>query len=275
MRIALLTLESALSAGPVLGLARALAEGAGGARLVLVGRSRPYRAAMGGMAGQMRAHWQRSGPRFLPFLVVNYGLPQMLGDLRRALGGGPLTRLARRHAIPLLPVEDVNGPDMAAALRAARPDLILSFHFDQILRAETLALAPLGGINLHPSLLPRHRGPVPTFWAMREAPPAFGVTLHRMVPRIDAGAILAQRAMVLPAGTTAASAARALHAEGARMALDLLAMLAKGQELQGIQPDDAPYCPFPSGGALREAARHGHRLTGWRDLGAALAAPAG
>ncbi|PWC30198.1 formyltransferase family protein [Teichococcus aestuarii] len=275
MRIALLTLESALSAAAVLRLAEQQAE-----RIVLIGRSLPYRAAAGGMPGQMRAHWRRSGPRLLPYLLVNYGLPQALGGLRRALGRGALSGFARRRGIPLLAVEDVNGPAMAAALRAARPDLILSFHFDQILRAEILALAPLGGINVHPSLLPRHRGPVPTLWAMRETPPAFGVTVHRMVPRIDAGAILAQQAMALPPGVTASTAARLLHEAGAALLGPLLAALEAAAAPPAGRPQDlsqpgAPYCPFPSAGALREMAWQGQRTVGWEDLHAALAAPVG
>lgn len=281
MRIALLTLESALSAGAVL---RLVEEQAG--RIVLIGRSLPYRPATGGMPGQMRAHWRRSGPRLLPYLLVNYGLPQALGGLRRALGRGALSGAARRHGIPLVAVEDVNGPAMAAALRAARPDLLLSFHFDQILRAETLALAPFGALNVHPSLLPRHRGPVPTLWALRETPPAFGVTIHRMVPRIDAGEILAQQAMALPPGTTASGAARRLHEAGATLLRPLLDGLARrgaapveGDDLWGRAQDlshpGAPYCPFPSAGALREMAWRGQRTVGWEDLLAALTAPVG
>lgn len=269
MRIALLTLESALSAGPVLDFARAHA-----GQLVLIGRSTPYRPAMGGMVGQLRAHWRRSGPGFLPFLMVNYGLPQGLGDLRRALGGGPLARLARDRGIPLLPVQDVNGPGFAAALRDAHPDVIVSFHFDQILDAATLALAPKGVINIHPGLLPRHRGPVPTFWAMQEGP-SFGVTVHRMVPRIDAGGILAQQALDLPPGTTASTAARLLHGLGGRLAGQVLDGMARGAVLPEQQPPVMPYCPFPAAEALRKAARQGHRLVGWSDLRQALTAPVG
>lgn len=274
LRIALLTLESALSAAPVLGFARAQAEAG---RLALIGRSLPYRPATGGMAGQLAAHWRRSGPRFLPFLMTQYGLPQLLGDARRALGRGALSGLARRHGVPMLAVEDVNGAEFAAALAAAGVELIVSFHFDQILSAETLARVPGGGINIHPSLLPLHRGPVPSFWAMQESPPAFGVTVHRMVPRIDAGAVLAQRALALPPGTSAATAARALHAEGAVLAEDVLRALENGTGPAPGRPQDepGPYCPFPSAGALRKAARRGARLVGWSDLGAALVAPVG
>ncbi|WBV43098.1 formyltransferase family protein [Pseudoroseomonas cervicalis] len=274
LRIALLTLESALSAAPVLGFARAQAEAG---RLALIGRSLPYRPATGGMAGQLAAHWRRSGPRFLPFLMTQYGLPQLLGDLRRATGGGALSGLARRQGVPMLAVANVNGADFAAALAAAGVELIVSFHFDQILSGDTLARVPRGGINIHPSLLPRHRGPVPTFWAMQESPPAFGVTVHRMVPRIDAGAVLAQRAVALPPGSSAASAARALHAEGALLAGQVLRALEEGHDpaAGAADPAPGPYCPFPSAGALRRAARQGARLVGWSDLRAALCAPVG
>ncbi|WP_419898466.1 formyltransferase family protein [Roseomonas sp. USHLN139] len=269
LRIALLTLESALSAGPVLDFARAHA-----GQIVLIGRSIPYRPAMGGMLGQMRAHWRRSGPRFFPFLLAGYGVPQTVGDLRRALGIGALTGFARQHRIPLRAVEDVNGTGFTTALAETHPDVIVSFHFDQILTGETLARVPGGGINIHPGLLPRHRGPVPTFWAMQENS-SFGVTVHRMVPRIDAGGILAQQSLDLPPGTSALAAARLLHALGGRMATRVLAEMAQGKGFPEMVPPVLPYCPFPSAGALREAARAGHRLVGWDDWRQALFAPVG
>jgi methionyl-tRNA formyltransferase len=270
MRIALFTLDSALSAQAVLDFCHLHAD-----KIVLIARSDPYRPSAGGTFGQLRAHWRRSGPRILPFLLANYGLPQTLGTLRRALGRAPLTNFARRHGIPQHTVTDLNGPATAAALRAARPDLILSFHFDQIFTAETLALAPLGGLNLHPSLLPRHRGPLPTFWAQQEIPPAYGVTLHRLAPRIDAGAILAQQPLPLPPGTSAAAAARHLHAAGATLAAAIITQLSQGTPPLETLPPLLPYCPFPTAAQLHQAARHGHRLLTLADLAAALRAPTG
>ncbi|ONG44823.1 hypothetical protein BKE38_27250 [Pseudoroseomonas deserti] len=269
LRIALLTLESALSAGPVLDFARAHA-----GQIVLIGRSIPYRSAMGGMWGQTRAHWRRSGPGFFPFLLAGYGVPQTVGDIRRALGIGALTRFARRHAIPLEAIEDVNGPNFAALLEKTHPDVIVSFHFDQILNGETLARVPGGGINIHPGLLPRHRGPVPTFWAMQENS-SFGVTVHRMVPRIDAGGILAQDSLDLPPGTSAIAAARLLHGLGGQLATRILAEMAQGRGFPEMVPPVLAYCPFPSARALREAARGGHRLVGWDDWRRAFTSPVG
>lgn len=257
MRVALFTLEAAPSGEAV---ARLLQEHA--ARIVLIGRSAPHRRAAGGPIRQGWRHLRRSGPRLLPFLWANYALP--------GLRPGPtrLARLAAQAGIPLHAVQDVNGPETTAAIRAARPDLILSCHFDQIFTAATLALAPLGGINLHPSLLPRHRGPVPTIWALAEATPRFGVTVHRLAPRIDAGGILGQREVALPAGVTASAAARALHLAGVPLLAEVMTAIEAGTA-QEADPILLPYCPFPPPALLRSMAGRGRRLVDTADLRAA------
>ncbi|MBL6459330.1 hypothetical protein JMJ55_28840 [Belnapia sp. T6] len=257
MRIALFTLDSPLSAAAVTAFLNRH-----GAEVVLIGRSLPYRPGAGGPLRQGWRHWRRSGTRFLPYLWVNYALPQVLGR-------GGLARWAAARGLPCPAVEDVNGPAMAAAIAAAGPDLLVSLHFDQILASTTLALAPRGGINLHPSLLPAHRGPVPTIWALAEPVPRFGVTVHRLAPRIDAGPILAQREVALPPGITASAAARALHLAGVPLLSEAIARLERGEAAErAVTP--LPYCPFPPPGLLRALARQGRRLVGWGDFRTAL-----
>ena len=56
-----------------------------------------------------------------------------------------------------------------------------------------LAVPRLGWLNGHPSLLPRHRGPLPVAWAIREGDEEIGITFHRMDADLDTGPILAQR----------------------------------------------------------------------------------
>ncbi|WP_137179348.1 formyltransferase family protein [Roseomonas sp. AR75] len=256
MRIALLTLPSVMSADACLTFAEAAA-----GRLALIGLSNPHRAAMGGAAGQARRHLARSGPRILPYLALGFG---------PAGGAAGLRRLA-----PAVTVDDVNGLAMHQALRAARPDLIVTLHFDQILSAETLALAPLGGINMHPALLPRHRGPIPAFWALAKGEGRAGVSIHRLTPRIDAGAVLAQRAVTLPPGVSALAAARLLHLAGVPLLQDVVARLAAGEAVAGQEAPELPYCPFPDGQALQAAARRGVRLVTWRDLRLFWSRPSG
>jgi methionyl-tRNA formyltransferase len=261
LRIALFTLESLASNAAV----RAFAE-AQAAELVLIGRSKPYRAAAGGGFGQFWRHLYRSGLRFLPYLFVNFVLPSLAGRLRKRHG---LAGIARAHGIALLEVEDVNGPACHAALQAARPDVILSFHFDQIFTLETLALAPMGGVNIHPSLLPRHRGPIPAFWALQAGPGATGISIHRIAARIDAGEVLAQRAHALPPGVSASTAARLLHQAALPIIEDVLRALAEGRAEGKVAPP-LPYCGFPSAAEIGTARRQGVRLVRWADWRAAL-----
>lgn len=232
-----------------------------------MGRSPPFR---GGALRQARTHLARSGPRLLPFLVVNYALPHALA--RR--GRGWLARIAAQRGIPVLDMPDMNGAAAHDVLHAVRPDLLVTLHCDQILSAATLAIPRLGGLNLHPSLLPLHRGPVPTIHALAEPVPRFGVTVHRLVPRIDAGPILAQRTVELPPGVTASAAARALHLAGATLleqtVLDVAAGCAAERTATAL-----PYCPFPPPALLRGLARQGRRVVGGRDIAAALRARVG
>lgn len=77
-------------------------------------------------------------------------------------------------------------------LCALEPDLTICWGFPWKLPQAALDVARLGSINLHPGLLPRHRGPVPLAWALRDGDGRFGVTWHRMDAELDTGGILAQ-----------------------------------------------------------------------------------
>ncbi len=248
--------------------------------IAFVGLSNAERPNTGGLFGQTWRHVKRSGPAILPYLAINFGLPDLLRGLHPMAAtlapkptpatAMPLKTLCARHGIPTLRVDDVNGAEVAAAFATYKPDLIVSFHFDQIFSAATLVLAPLGGVNVHPGLLPRHRGPVPTIHALAEDEPDFGVTVHRLVPKIDAGAILAQEAVALPAGTTASRASILLHERG-RVLLDgVLQAIAREGMPEGTPSRTLPYCPFPDAALLRRLRQQGRRLTDSRDLRDAL-----
>ncbi|MBA2295900.1 MAG: hypothetical protein H0W16_12295 [Actinobacteria bacterium] len=86
--------------------------------------------------------------------------------------------------------------------RAYDPDLGLCTGYPWLLPREVLAIPPLGVINTHPSLLPRHRGPFPFAWAVREGDPDLGMTVHLMDDRFDTGPILAQGSRPMPADTS-------------------------------------------------------------------------
>jgi methionyl-tRNA formyltransferase len=275
LRIALLTFESLVSAEAV---RRFVADHAG--RIALVALSDPLRQRR---LAEARRTWRllrRSGPRLLPYLLGNFVLPRLaprpvpgLPARAAAPERTPLPRLCRRLGLPCVPVPDCNAPGFQAALAASGAELIVTFHFDQILAPATIAAVPRGGINVHPGALPAQRGPVPTLHALLEPAPRFAVTLHRLVARIDAGPILAQQTLPLPPGTTALEAARQLHLAALPLLDATLARLAAGEATaRAVAP--LPYCGFPAAAELRRLAATGRRLADRRDLWRALCLPA-
>jgi methionyl-tRNA formyltransferase len=85
-----------------------------------------------------------------------------------------------------------DGDAIAPLLRAYEPDLLMCWGYPWKLPLEALEVPRLGCINLHPGKLPRHRGPIPLSWALRDGDAEFGITWHRMDPELDTGGILAQ-----------------------------------------------------------------------------------
>lgn len=86
--------------------------------------------------------------------------------------------------------------------RAYEPDIGLCTGYSWLIPPEVLAIPPLGIVNTHPSLLPRHRGPFPFAWAIREGDAELGMTVHLMDERFDTGPILAQGSRPMPDDTT-------------------------------------------------------------------------
>lgn len=266
-RIALFTLESLANARAV---RRFVVNHAG--EIVLTGLSNPFRKNAGGLFGQTARHFRRSGMRFMPYLAANFTLPRisaLFGSSAQKDEEMPLARLCAQRGIRSAVIDDVNGPECHALLAETRPDLIISFHFDQIFSARTLALAPQGGINLHPSLLPHHRGPVPTLHALMEEPPLFGVTIHRLATQIDSGAILAQARVELATGTTASRAMRSLHERGRRL-LDHVLEDMRHDRVTEQYVEPLPYCPFPSREMLGAMRKRGLTACDLADLRAGL-----
>jgi methionyl-tRNA formyltransferase len=126
----------------------------------------------------------------------------------RELGHDPVAIISARRRQPSPPGREPMGDETAPAgldvllahdkwsveplVRASRPDLALCWGFPWRIPQAALDVPPLGSVNCHPALLPRHRGLIPLAWAFRDGDAQFGVTWHRMDSELDAGAILAQ-----------------------------------------------------------------------------------
>ena len=94
----------------------------------------------------------------------------------RQLAAAAVKQVATAHAIDVLQPERLRGPEVLERLRAADADLFVIAAFGQILRQAVLDIPRHGCLNVHPSLLPRHRGPSPIATAILDGDPVTGMT---------------------------------------------------------------------------------------------------
>jgi len=116
-------------------------------------------------------------------------------------GEDRLAAAARSAGIDV--VVQANPKLVVASEIAAGTDLIVTAHSHARISKEALAVATLGGIGYHPSLLPRHRGIAAVEWTIREGDPISGGTIYHLADRMDAGAIAAQDWCFVKKGETA------------------------------------------------------------------------
>jgi methionyl-tRNA formyltransferase len=138
----------------------------------------------------------------------------------------PMREAAAATNVPVLAPERVNDPDAVAALASFAPDLFVVCDYGQILSAALLAVPRLGGINLHGSLLPRHRGAAPIQWAILEGDAVTGVSVIHMTPALDAGNVIAARPLPIGPHDTAADLEPRLAAVGAEAVVEAIERLA-------------------------------------------------
>jgi len=110
--------------------------------------------------------------------------------------------LAGLYGVDTITPANANNDDVVARIRELAPDFIFSFYYRDLLGAALLDIPRLGAFNLHGSLLPRYRGRAPVNWAVLNGESETGVSLHRMVLKADAGALIDQQSVpILPNDT--------------------------------------------------------------------------
>ena len=124
---------------------------------------------------------------------------------------------ARAAGVPVMQPRRLREPEAMGQLRAWAPDLIVVAAFGQLLRPELLDLPPHGCLNVHGSLLPRHRGAAPVAAAILAGDAETGITLMRMDPGLDTGPMLAKVATPILADDTTATLTTRLAELGAQL----------------------------------------------------------
>ncbi len=146
---------------------------------------------------------------------------------------------ARAKDVPVFTPASVNPPEWLERIALMAPDLILSVYYRNMLSEKILGLARLGAFNLHGSLLPQYRGRAPINWAVLHGEPRIGMTLHRMVKKADAGAIVDQEGVDLDPRDTAGQAFHKVLPCARRVLARQLAALLTGTARETPQDESA------------------------------------
>ena len=134
----------------------------------------------------------------------------------------PVKLAAIELGLPLYQPERIRDPEAVARLRGLAPDFLAVVAYGQILPASVLAVPRLGAINVHASLLPRHRGAAPVARAILAGDHETGVTIMKMDEQLDHGPVLAVRATPIDDAEDAAALTARLGNMGAELLVDAL-----------------------------------------------------
>lgn len=154
-------------------------------------------------------------------MVDTAPVPSALGPISVEVRG-PAVGFAEAHGVQVVRAPNPNHPEAIAALDRIEPDLLLLACLPHVVRRETRETARLGVLNLHPSALPRYRGPDPVFWQLCAGAARAGVTVHVATGAVDAGPIVAQRWLKVRAGIGADALTAALVRLGVRALAETL-----------------------------------------------------
>jgi methionyl-tRNA formyltransferase len=191
-------------------------------------------------------------PEFaVPTLRALHGAFNLVGVVtqpEKAQGRGrktlptPVKSAAVDLGVPVKETPHIRDPQFLATLKQWAPDVIVVAAFGKILPKEMLQLPPMGCVNLHASLLPRHRGASPISAAILAGDEVTGVCTILMDAGMDTGDILLTKEIPIGEGDTAGSLHDKMLEPGARLVVETLTrMLNKTIERRPQEQDKATY----------------------------------
>ena len=147
-------------------------------------------------------------------------------------------------SLPILEPESPGSADFVEEVRGLSPDVSVVVAYGRILKRDVLDVPAMGSVNLHASLLPRLRGAAPINWSIARGDTVSGVTVMRMVEKMDAGPILFQIEEPIQPDETATELGIRLSEIGAAALVEALALMEAGMIEEREQDESAAtYAP--------------------------------
>lgn len=168
------------------------------------------------------------------------------GPFRSLIQPGSAFEFAVFRRIPYLVVNNLNSAQAQQQLRELNLDLLMVCICKNILKDQTLSIPRLGSVNIHPSLLPNYRGPMPIFWMLYHGDSKGGVTFQRMTAQIDDGPIIAQYPASLDLSSSEDAVSQQMFALAAAKLDEVLDAIRQNKNLS-VQPSGpGTYFSFPT-----------------------------
>ena len=148
----------------------------------------------------------------------------------------PVKVAAQELGLPVLQPEKIRDPAVVARLSELQPDLMVVVAYGQIIPRDVLTIPAKGVVNVHSSLLPRHRGAAPIARAILAGDDETGVTIMKMDEQLDHGPVLAARSTAIGARENAAGLTTRLAEMGAELLVETLDRL---DDIDAVEQDHA------------------------------------
>ncbi len=155
----------------------------------------------------------------------------------RHMEAPPVKDTAIRLGIPVLQYERLLG-DARTQVAALQPNFLVSFACGHYFGPKFLALFSQGTANIHPSLLPKYRGSAPLQFALLNGESHTGISIQRIVAKIDSGNILAQETLSLDGTETTQSLGDIVAVRAASLITDTLERLCAGRLVETVQREE-------------------------------------
>src|SRR5947209_15447625 len=149
-----------------------------------------------------------------------------------------IKRRALELGLEVFQPERIRDDAAQSRIRQAGADLMVVVAYGQILPASLITAPRLGTLNVHASLLPRHRGPAPVEWAILSGDTETGVTIMQMDAGVDSGPILTQERVAIAPDESAGRLEGTLAALGGQLLVRSLEDYAAGRIRPVPQPDE-------------------------------------
>ncbi|NLL61441.1 MAG: methionyl-tRNA formyltransferase [Candidatus Atribacteria bacterium] len=154
----------------------------------------------------------------------------------KKIQASPIKALALQYGLYVFQPEDINSEDAIREISRLQPDLIVLVAYGQILSGTVLKLPTHGCLNIHPSLLPKYKGPAPINWALIKGEEETGITFLFMDEKIDAGDIILQKRIKILAGENFEQLSSRLAEESAKLLEGVLFT---------VEKEECTLCPQP------------------------------